>query len=345
MNSEHLTGASRVLVGEIPNHWLYCAAPPTYDLTRPSPPHFPPPTPQTSIKLSTTTEPIIISPKLTALVIVDMQNLFLSPSLGHKLDAPGNLAKGVLLQTTIPAARKAGIKVVWMNWGLTDEDLENAPPSVVKAFGFNKSEEEVVNSSTAYVTVLSGSLMKQLNKGPSLAPSKIEGSQMHFPSDGSVRRRTEGLGVQMGPVKLEDGKVVEGGRRLFRDTWNAALPSDLGKVFKEGQTSKSNPDILIHKNRMSGFWDRSTNPVKLLEEMGIRTLLFAGTKTDMCVMASLLDAWHAGFDVILLTDACGTTSPSYASDAVEFNCARIWGFVSDSKNLEKGVNDMLDILG
>lgn len=94
---------------------------------------------------------------------------------------------------------------------------------------------------------------------------------------------------------------------------------------------------------MSGFWAGNSQAVRILKEAGIRTLVFAGTKTDMCVLASLLDAWHEGFDGILLKDACGTTSPEYASRAVEFNCARIWRFVSQSSDLEKGVELMLGL--
>lgn len=110
-----LQAASRVLVGEAQNHWLYNPQPPTYDLTHLLAPHFPPLSAGTSINLFTTTEQILISPNQTALIIVDMQNLFLSPFLGAALDSPANTAENVLLKAIIPLARKARIRIFWLN--------------------------------------------------------------------------------------------------------------------------------------------------------------------------------------------------------------------------------------
>ncbi|KAJ2992025.1 hypothetical protein NUW58_g2312 [Xylaria curta] len=305
--------ASRVLLGEVPNFWLYSPSPPSYDLTRPLAAHFPPPSPSDTVKLETTKEPVVISSNHTALVIVDMQNFFLSPHLGAAPDSPANLAKNVLINTAIPAARKAGIRVAWLNWGFTDEELDTVPPSVVKAFGFDKERRRFVDSGVA----------------------------PHDNISADVRRPTEGLGFDIGRLDLGDGTIVEAGRMLMRDTWNMQLPPDLDRLYKEGLQLPDKPDLWIHKNRISGFWAGNRQATQTLKEAGIKTLLFAGTKTDMCVMASLLDAWHEGFDVILLKDACGTTSPDYASEAVAFNCARIWGFVTHSSDLEKGVEQML----
>ncbi|KAI0437859.1 Isochorismatase hydrolase [Xylaria telfairii] len=308
--------ASRILLGEVPNFWLYNPSPPSYDLTRPQAPHFPPPSLSDTVKLETTKEPVLLSPNHTALVIVDMQNLFLSPHLGAARDSPANLAKKVLVDTAIPVARKAGIRVVWLNWGIAEDELESVPPSVVKAFGFDKQRQEFVDW---------GAL-----------------PQDNLSAD--VRRRTEGLGFDMGRVDLEDGTSVEAGRMLMRDTWNMQLPPDLDRIYREGRELPDKPDLWIHKNRVSGFWAGNRQAVEALKDAGIRSLLFAGTKTDACVVASLLDAWHEGFDVILLKDACGTTSPDYASEAVAFNCARIWGFVTHSSDLKKGVEQMLKAL-
>ncbi|KUJ17109.1 Isochorismatase hydrolase [Mollisia scopiformis] len=317
MASATKTGLEVKVIGNASNFWLWSERD-GFDLTHPETSSSPLLHPR--ISLQTTNSPITIAPSKTALVIVDMQNFFLSRSLGRK--GQGHDAEAALLQHALPAARKAGIQVIWLTWGLTDADLEVMSPTMLRIFKFDDNGSAQVQATGA----LSG----------------VEQTTMRMAEDGAVRRRTEGIGFDIGPVKLANGQVVEGGRMLVRDTWNAAMPLDLNDSFKEGQASESNPDILIHKNRMSGFWDREMKRVKVLEEKGVRTLLFVGIKTDMCVMASLLDAWHAGFDVILLKDACGTTSPRYVSDAVEFNCARIWGFVSDSKALEQGVNNMLD---
>lgn len=83
----------------------------------------------------------MISPSKSALVIIDMQNFFLSPYLGRPADGAGNKAAKRLLDTAIPAARKAGIQVIWLNWGLTDVEIEHMPPSTSRAFGFQASVE------------------------------------------------------------------------------------------------------------------------------------------------------------------------------------------------------------
>ena len=40
-----------------------------------------------------------------------------------------------LIEHAIPAARKAGVRVVWVNWGLTEEDIEAMPASMLRTFG------------------------------------------------------------------------------------------------------------------------------------------------------------------------------------------------------------------
>ncbi|MCJ1309170.1 hypothetical protein MMC25_002826 [Agyrium rufum] len=324
------TICSRLLVGTPPNHWLYTVSPPAYDLTRPSPPVYSSPKPENAIRLRTTTEPIDLNPELTALVIVDMQNLFLSTA---PPDGPANLAKEALLKVAIPAARKLGIRVLWLNWGLTDQDLKDTPPSVVRAFGFNKTPScEKSKGGTGAANFfgkgnISGGGGSYSVAGTSAIPDV-------FTTDDRVEPRDGGLGFEMGRVKLANGTVVDGGRRLMRNAWNTDLPPDLAAAYEEGQ-QYPRPDVIIYKDRMSGFWDTESLGMKFLKSSGIRSLLFGGTKTDMCVLSSLLDAFHRGFDVILMKDACGTTSPSYASKAVEFNCATVWGFVSDCAALKE----------
>ena len=45
-------------------------------------------------------------------------------------------AEDAIMEHAIPAARKAGIQVVWLNWGLTDEDLQTLPPQQFRVFGW-----------------------------------------------------------------------------------------------------------------------------------------------------------------------------------------------------------------
>lgn len=125
------------IIGSPSNFWLY--SPTTgFDLTHPPTPTSPP-TPN-PLPLQTTTHPITLDPAKTALVIIDMQNFFLSPAFGRNASGAGHKAKDQLIQHAIPAARKAGVRVVWVNWGLTEEEVAAMPPSMLRTFGAVKEE-------------------------------------------------------------------------------------------------------------------------------------------------------------------------------------------------------------
>lgn len=94
-----------------------------FDLTHPPSPDAPPIYPR--IPLQTSTARISIDPAKTALVVIDMQNFFLSPNLGRPQDSKGIKAAQRLAEHAIPACRKAGIQIVWLNWGLTRDEVEN----------------------------------------------------------------------------------------------------------------------------------------------------------------------------------------------------------------------------
>ena len=98
-------------------------------------------------------------------------------------------------------------------------------------------------------------------------------------------------------------------------------------------------DIYIYKNRLSGFLG-GTGIEEVLHQRGIMTLLFAGENLDQCVQSSMQDAYAKGWDVLMLSDACGTTSPEFARQCVEYNCHNGWGFVLSCQQLVDGVENM-----
>jgi nicotinamidase-related amidase len=279
-------------IGKDPkNHWRYNPATGMIDLVRKVS------TCSSPLTLKTTTNPIRIDPATTALLIIDMQNFFLSPALGKPDPSPGLEAAGMLLKTGIPAAREKGIRVAWVNWGLTDEEVESMPPGMMKAFGIYESVGGVNNDGNG--------------------PKKQRSHNVY-----------KGLGADIGPIELEDDTIIEAGRVLMRDTWNAALYRSLDAEYRKGLERSSDPDVWIHKNRMSALWGSGTDLEAFLKEEGITTLLFAGVNTDQCVGGTLTDAFSKGFDCVLLKDAAATSSPHCATEAWEWNCANTFGFVS-----------------
>ncbi|KAH8906329.1 isochorismatase [Coniochaeta sp. PMI_546] len=107
--------------------WHYDRKTKTYDLTRN---HARP-----AYKLRTTQGPgetsITISPSITALVVVDMQNFFLHPKCR---DHPLGLAAVEPTLKVIARCRQLGIQIIWLNWGLTPSDLRTIPASVQRGF-------------------------------------------------------------------------------------------------------------------------------------------------------------------------------------------------------------------
>ena len=202
------------------------------------------------------------------------------------------------------------------------------PPATLRAFGF---ETVAADDFGSYTSVEKKEVAPEIDKDD--VKAKIETS-------GKNPRIYRGLGNEIGPVVLEDGKEVQGGKLLMRDSWNSALTPELDAAYQEGRTM-SPPDVWIHKNRMSGLWGASSDCTEFLEKEGIKTLLFAGVNTDQCVGGSLQDAFTKGYDCILLSDGTGTTSPASSQESIEFNCAKTWGFcVPSCKDFAEGVAKM-----
>jgi len=133
------------------------------------------------------------------------------------------------------------------------------------------------------------------------------------PTSTTIRPYT-GLGSNLGSGK---------GRCLFAGSWNA----DIYPALKAHVQSS---DIHCAKNRMSGLWTSDQPLWKTLEKEGIKTLIFAGVNTDQCVLGTLVDAYNAGWNCVLVDDCCGTTT--VGGREVSFhNIANSYGFVTDSK--------------
>lgn len=210
------------------------------------------------------------------------------------------------------------MQVIWLNWGLTDEEVREMPPGVKRAFGFQSIPADEFDRSEGRDT-------------PSASVTTAHGK------DGTVYK---GLGADCGAVEIGDGERVDGGRLLMRDTWNAALFSPLDQAYRQGLNLSRKPDVWCHKNRMSGMWGARTELEDFLEKEGICTLLFAGVNTDQCVGGTLTDAFSKGYDCILLGDGCGTTSPSFAQQCFEFNAFKTYGFCTSCEEFAKGVHDI-----
>ncbi|UFU07036.1 cysteine hydrolase family protein [Ruania halotolerans] len=90
-------------------------------------------------------------------------------------------------------------------------------------------------------------------------------------------------------------------------------------------------DVRVDKYRMSGFPDTPLDSI--LRNLRVDTLLLAGVNADQCVLATLMDAANLGYDVVMLEDAVGTTSPQFCMQATVYNVRQCFGFTALGSDL------------
>ena len=123
------------------------------------------------------------------------------------------------------------------------------------------------------------------------------------------------------------GEQIPGGAEiLLKGSWGAQIVDEL---------NPGEQDIHVTKHRFSGFWDTELDSI--LRNMGLTTLFFAGVNADQCVMTTLEDASFLGYDVLMLRDCVGTTSPPFCMQATEYNVKLLYGFMTDSGALLSGL--------
>src|SRR5882757_9886715 len=125
--------------------------------------------------------------------------------------------------------------------------------------------------------------------------------------------RGRGIGS---PLPTNGAPVLQAG------CWAAAVVDELTPA--EG-------DIRVDKYRMSGFFDTPLDSV--LRGLRVDTVLFGGVNADQCVLATLTDAACLGYDVVLLEDAAGTTSPEFCLAATLYNVRQCFGFTATGADL------------
>lgn len=105
----------------------------TVDLCRPVPRKRP-------VHIAAEPQHVVFDAARTALIVIDMQNDFLSP--GGWFDSSGidlSAARGIIgpVNRMIAGARKAGIPVLWLNWGNRPDRL-NLPLGVLRSGAYGK---------------------------------------------------------------------------------------------------------------------------------------------------------------------------------------------------------------
>ncbi|MDO6416592.1 pyrimidine utilization protein B [Sphingomonas sp. BIUV-7] len=107
------------------------------------------------------------------------------------------------------------------------------------------------------------------------------------------------------------------GKLLARGGWDYELVEAL----------KPQPgDIRLPKTRYSAFFNSQLDSV--LRARGIRTIVFVGIATNVCVESTLRDGFHLEYFGVMLEDATHHLGPPAMQEASVYNVERFFGWVS-----------------
>ena len=134
--------------------------------------------------------------------ITDMQNFILSLSFG-RVEGAGHAAMEKLLQFVIPAARKAGIRIIWLNWGLTGEEVHNMLAAVKRAFGFEAIAETIEEASNG--TANEDPFAEKANGVRVSKHGDVRFHGGYALLENGKDSRNKGLGSPCGPTTLPSG--------------------------------------------------------------------------------------------------------------------------------------------
>jgi ureidoacrylate peracid hydrolase len=114
---------------------------------------------------------------------------------------------------------------------------------------------------------------------------------------------------------------------IIRGTWGAEIVKELKP--EEG-------DIVVEKSKYSAFFGTALDVT--LRTLEIKYLAFVGVATNICVEASLRDAYYRGYFSVLVSDATAPLGPPHTRDATTFNVMECYGWVTSEKDFIKGLS-------
>ena len=117
------------------------------------------------------------------------------------------------------------------------------------------------------------------------------------------------------------------GQLLAKGGWDYALVDGL---------QPAPGDIVVAKTRYSAFFNTGFDTT--LRSRGIKTLVFCGIATNVCVESTLRDAFHLEYFCLLLDDATHHAGPDFVRQAAVFNVEKFFGWVSSTAEFTRAVS-------
>ena len=94
-------------------------------------------------------------------------------------------------------------------------------------------------------------------------------------------------------------------------------------------------DIIVIKPRYSAFF--GTHLDMILRTYEIKYLVFLGGNTNICVGATIRDAYNLDYFSILISDATVSSGPVFMQEAEIFNFKSCFGWVTNTENVLKAI--------
>jgi len=101
-------------------------------------------------------------------------------------------------------------------------------------------------------------------------------------------------------------------------------------------------DIVVPKPRYSGMFHSPLD--SMLRARGIRSLVFTGIATNVCVESTLRDAFHLEYFSIMLEDATYQAGPEFIQQATVYNVETFFGWVSTVDAFCSALTSQHDVL-
>ena len=124
------------------------------------------------------------------------------------------------------------------------------------------------------------------------------------------------------PLKLMRSRPELAGKILTHGSWDYELVDGIAPAAGE---------FVVPKARYSGFC--GTNLDAILRARSVRYLLFVGIATNVCVEATLRDAYSREYFCVLLADATQHSGPLFIQEAVLYNVAAFLGWVTETDSV------------
>ena len=267
-------------LGSYYNYWRINNG--VFDLTRSD--RSPTTTPKT-LPMMGDRSAIKIEPNRTALVIIDMQNYFLHPDL-----SPGATNGRAAVPHTvnmINGFRKHNMKVLWVNWGLTEYDLLTIPPAFKAGFS-------------------GGSNLANETFGSDMGTIKENGTTIEV---GRLLMRGSWNAEPYGVL----GTMKDEGIKAGTDLW-------FNKNRLSGLWGPQTPlGLLVQENEISTLFFGGVNADQCVWSTLVDAY-FKGEKGRLLTRDSQVVAnSNSGYDAVYVDDISQTTSPPFAVNMTRYN--------------------------